>query len=395
MEKLLQMFYRIKFIFLFLVILFAHTFAQDFQLGGYTKYLLSSYKIQNINENLIDHTFHSRINLKYFVSDYFTLSAGIRDRMIVGESIEKIPGYVNDISKDEYSLKLSSFIWKEKKSINFIEVDRLWYDFNFEKIQLSFGRQRIAWGTSWVWNITDLFNPLSILDFDYEERPASDAIRLQYFPSVNSKIDFATKFGKERKDFTSAIQFYYNQWEYDFYFLVGYHRLRPVVGFSWSGDILDAGFRGEALASPPPNQTKFNSQNNFSNEKRVQLSVVLSLDYTFENSFYIHSELMFNNIGKSEKIGLFVKDAMDIGMLSASKINLFYQLGYNLSPLSRIDLITLHNPIDNSFAVLPTFSYSIIENLDLSLISLFTEGDDFDEYSPDSKMFFLRLKYSF
>ncbi len=140
---------------------------------------------------------------------------------------------------------------------------------------------------------------------------------------------------------------------------------------------------------------KFYSSNSFSNEKRVQLSAVLSLDYTFENSLYLHSELMFNNIGKSENIGLFTKDALEIGMLSASKVNLFYQVGYNLSPLSRIDVIALHNPIDNSFAILPIFNYSVIENLDLSLISLFFQGDDFDEYSPEGKMFFVRLKYSF
>lgn len=389
------MFIRIKITSLFLFFWIIQIHSQDFQIGGYTKYLFSSYKIQSLDENFIDHILHSRINLKYSPSDYFSLSAGIRNRIILGESVEKIPGYVNQLYKDEYSLKLNSFIWKERKSINFIEVDRLWSDFNFEKLQISLGRQRIAWGTSWVWNITDLFNPLSILDFDYEERPASDALRIQFFPTITSKIDFATKFSKEKKDFTSAFQFYYNQWEYDFYFLIGYHRYRPVTGFSWSGDIRNAGFRGEILISTPPEKMKFNSSNSFSNEKRVQLSVVLSLDYTFENSLYIHSELMFNNIGKDENIGLFIKDALEIGMLSASKVNLFYQVGYNLSPLSRIDVVALHNPIDNSLAVLPIFNYSVIENLDLSLILLFFQGDRFDEYSPSGKIFFVRCKFSF
>ncbi len=223
MERLNRMFIRIKITLSILSIWIIQIYSQNFQIGGYSKYLFSSYKIQSINENLIDHTLHSRINFKYFISDNFTLSSGIRDRLIAGESIEKIPNYINEISKNEYSLNLNSFLWQKKKSLNLIEVDRLWLDFNFDNFQLSLGRQRIAWGTSWVWNITDLFNPLSILDFDYEERPASDAIRIQFFPSTISKIDFATKFGKEKKDFTSAIQIYYNQWEYDFYFLIGYH----------------------------------------------------------------------------------------------------------------------------------------------------------------------------
>ncbi|MCX8056296.1 MAG: hypothetical protein N3F03_01640 [Ignavibacteria bacterium] len=367
----------------------------NFQIGGYSKYLFSSYRIQNLSENLIDHTLHSRINLKYFINDNITFNLGIRNRIIYGESVEKIPNYINSISEDEYFYNLKSFIWKEKKSVNLLEIDRLWTEFNFEKIQFSLGRQRIAWGTSWVWNISDLFNPLSILDFDYEERPASDGVRFQYFPTSTSKIEFASKFGKNKKDLSSAFEFYYNVWEYDFYFLIGYHRFRPVTGFLWSGDISDAGFRGEILISSPPQSNSKFSNNTFSNEKRIQLCAVISLDYTFSNSFYIHSEIMYNHIGKTKDIGLFRNDAFELGMLSPSKWNLFYQLGYNLSPLTRIDLITLHNPLDKSFVILPNLSYSVSDNLDLSLIALHVEGDVLDEYSPMSSMFFVRLKYSF
>ncbi len=379
------------------ILFLAHSkiYNQELQFGGYTKYLFSSYKFQNLNENLIDHTLHSRVNLKLFLNESISFSAGVRNRIIYGESIDKIPDFSKQISENDYLLKLNTFIWNKTKSINFIEVDRAYLDFSYEKVNLSLGRQRIAWGTSLVWNITDLFNPLSILDFDYEERPASDAVRLQVFPSITSRIDFSLKFGKTRKDFTSAIQFYFNKWEYDFYFLVGYHRLRPVIGTSWSGDISDAGFRGEILLSTPPGKTDLQSQNSFLKEKRIQLSAVLSLDYTFSNSLYIHSEAMFNNIGKKDSISLFTMDAFEIGMLSAARFNLFYQIGYNLSPLTRFDFIILHNPVDNSFVLFPIFNYSVIENLDLSLISLFFEGENFDEFGSSGKMIFIRLKYSF
>lgn len=386
---------RLNLIIWFLFLINFRIYNQDLQFGGYTKYLFSSYKFQNLNENLIDHTLHSRVNLKLFLNEFISFSTGVRDRIIYGESINKIPDFSKQISENDYLLKLNTFIWNKTKSINLIEVDRAYFDFSFEKANLSLGRQRIAWGTSLVWNITDLFNPLSILDFDYEERPASDAIRLQVFPSITSKIDFALKFGKTGKDFTTAIQFYSNRWEYDFYFLIGYHRSRPVIGTSWSGDISDAGFRGEILLSAPPEKIKLQSQNSFLKEKRIQLSFVLSVDYTFSNSLYIHSEVMFNNIGKKDSIGLFSKDAFEIGMLSAAKYNLFYQIGYNLSPLTRFDFIILHNPFDNSFVLFPIFNYSVSENLDLSLISLLFEGQNFDEFGSHGKMIFIRMKYTF
>lgn len=395
MEKLEAMNFRIRSI--IIIIFFSSTLlSQDIQLGGYTKYLFSSTKIgiNNFNENLIDHTLHSRLNLKYFLNENIVLSGGIRDRIIWGESVNKIPGYSESFNQENYLVNAGKFIWNTENTINYLEVDRFWLNFSYNKLQIDLGRQRIAWGTSWVWNITDLFNPLSILDFDYEERPAVDAIRLQYFSSVFTRIDFAHRFAKGKEQ-TTAIQFYLNKYEYDFYFLFGYHTTRPMLGFSWSGDIFDAGFRGEILASSPPSKIKTNDYNLFKDEKRIQLSTVLSLDYTFSNSLYIHTEVLFNNIGKRENLQLYTIDSRKIGLLSSSIIELFYQVGYNLSALMRSDLIVLHNPIDKSFAVLPTISYSLMQNLDLSIIGLFLRGDQFTEYSPNASMYFGRLKFSF
>ncbi|MGB9664018.1 MAG: hypothetical protein ACPL25_03715 [Ignavibacteria bacterium] len=368
-------------------------FSQDFQIGGYSKYLFSLSKIKGINENLIDHTLHSRINIKYFFSDKFSFSAGIRDKIIYGESIEKFPAITEGFSQKEYSFDLDSYFWKKENTINYIEIDRLSFDWYADNLQISLGRQRIAWGTSLVWNVTDIFNPISILDFDYEERPAVDAIRFQFFPAVTSKIDLAINPSKDNA--SAALQFFFNKYEYDFYLTLGYNLQRYFTGFSWSGDISGAGFRGEFFFTDSPNKMKFKIPNSFASESRKQLSVVLSLDYTFENSLYIHTELLYNNIGKTKDIGLYSLDALKIGMLSPSKINLFYQTGYNLSALSRIDLIVLHNPYDQSFVLLPTFSYSLLQNLDLSIVSLYFNGRDFSEYSPNGFIFFTRFKYSF
>jgi hypothetical protein len=395
MEKLNQIICKIKRAFFLITFLPSLLISQDFQIGGYSKYLFSLSKIKGYDEILTDHTIHSRVNAKWFFNDKFTFSTSLRNKIVYGQSIEKFPALIERFSKKEYSIDLDTYLWKSKRTINYLEIDRLWLDFNSEKFQVSIGRQRIAWGTSWVWNITDIFNPLSILDFDYEERPAVDAIRFQYFPSDISKVDFAINPSKQKENSSVALQFYLNKFEYDFYLMFGYHLQRFFSGFCWSGDIAGAGFRGEIFFTDAPEKIKFSSPNSFSDEKRKQLSIVLSLDYTFENSFYIHSEILYNNIGKTGKIGLYSIDAFKIGLLSPSQINLFYQLGYNLSPLSRIDLIALHNPYDQSFVLLPTLSYSLFQNLDLNLVSIYFNGRNFAEYSPDGFMFFTRLKYSF
>ncbi len=116
-------------------------------------------------------------------------------------------------------------------------------------------RQRVAWGTAWVWNPTDIFNPLDVLDFDYEERPATDAIRLQYYTGAVTKLDIAYKPAKDPENQILAGLWSINNWNYDFNFIAGMRFKRWLAGFSWTGDILNAGFRGELLVSQAPNNT--------------------------------------------------------------------------------------------------------------------------------------------
>ena len=62
-----------------------------------------------------------------------------------------------------------------------------------------------------VWNITDLFNPQSVLDFDYEEKPGSDAIRIQYFTGVIGRLEFVFKPAPNKEDQSLAVLLLMNQ----------------------------------------------------------------------------------------------------------------------------------------------------------------------------------------
>lgn len=379
---------------IWIILIFVKIYSQDFLVGGYVKFLFNANDFMS-SKSSANFLVHSRLNLKFFPTDKINFNMGIRDRIIVGRSPLSVMGYTGDGADDEYFFKLNKFIWKRERTVNHIEVDRLYLNFQFSKLKISLGRQRIAWGTSWVWNITDLFNPLSILDFDYEEKPAVDAFRIQFFLSPLSGFDLAYRPSKRSKNSSLLCQFSTNFYRWDFHIVSGTHKDRFVLGGSWAGDIYGAGFRGEIIYIKNPTGVNVVLFTDMINEKRDQISFVLSLDYTFKNSLYLHGEALFNNIGKREQIRMYLFDALKIGLLSPSQWNLFYQIGYNLSALTRGDIITLHNPIDGSFALLPTVNISIAENLDLSLILLAMHGDDMDEYGFNMYIAFVRLKYSF
>ena len=299
-------------------------------------------------------------------------------------------------------MDLDVFLWNNNSSIGYLEADRLYLDYYAGDLQATLGRQRIAWGTSWVWNPTDIFNPQSVLDFDHEELPGVDALRLQYYTGSVSKVELALAPARDKEKSSYAFLLSQNAFDYDFNIMGGLKRERWIIGTSWSGDILDAGFRGEITYSQNPKQmTQYDSVYSLYGEEAISakednvINFVLSGDYTFPNSFYIHTELLFNSNGKTENIGLFYDEAYQLGMLSPAKWSLYQEFSYDITPLMRGSVFAIMNPNDKSFVLVPSVSYSVITNLDLYLIGLFFNGDPLTEYGDFGHYFYARIKWSF
>ena len=271
-------------------------------------------------------------------------------------------------------LHLDAILWESENSLGYLEVDRLWIDYYKNDLQITLGRQRVAWGTCWVWNPTDLFNPLNVLDFDYEERPATDAIRVQYYTGPVTKLDVAYKPANDPNNQILSGLWSLNKWDYDFNLIAGMRFKRWLTGFSWVGDILEAGFRGEVLVSQAPNIPdtilvyQQIDQSSLSSWDKPIISAALSGDYTFPNTFYIHTEVLYNNIGKTANTLLFQPEANKLGLLTAARWSIYQEFAYDITPLLRGTLFGLFNPNDKSFVIVPSINYSIITNLDLYFI---------------------------
>lgn len=370
--------------------------------GGYVKYLFSSTKYPLLSNRLNDHLIHARLNTRWYPAEPLMAALEIRFRGYYGGSVENIPGFSDQVKSQHEFVQLDAFLWEKKKTLGYGEVDRMWLDYSAGNWEVTLGRQRIAWGTALVWNVIDLFNPQSILDFDYEEKPGADALRVQYYTGPVSRVEVSVKPGKSKRGTTVAGLWLLNAREYDFYLIGGIRNNRWVVGGAWAGQISDAGFRGEFLFSQAPDKgaperypdlspygTSF-----FRYDKPV-FSGVLSADYTFPNSLYLHSELLFNSNGKIRNAGIFYREALQVGMLSPARWSLFQEVGYDITPLLRGSVFGIFNPDDHSAVVLPYFTYSVITNLDLMVLGFVTSGKSGSEYGDFGNSVFVRLKYSF
>ena len=375
----------------------------QFDVNGYAKYLFTSGKNSATQNRRNDHLIHNRINIHWFPASSLSAAMEIRLRGYYGDSVEDIPDFKSTI-KSDYDYDIDTELWQQTRTLGYGEIDRLYLDYLHEQFQLTMGRQRVAWGTSLVWNIIDLFNPMSILDFDYEERPGMDAVRFQYFTSELSKLEIIYKAGKNKYSRGYAGLFSINYWDYDFYILAAIHNNRKTFGSAWSGDINGGGFRGEFKISEPPSKGDSTDYPIFSMTlygrdlttfDQTVFSGVLSGDYTFSNSFYVHSEILYNSNGKTEYAGFYWYQISEASMLSPARWSIFQEFAYDINPLLRGNLFLIYNPIDKSSLFAPSLKWSFITNLELLSVLYVTSGQTETEFGDYGNSLFFRLKYSF
>jgi len=252
-------------------------------LNGYIKDLYMYYSpgitIPNSDmDNLWTNTIHNRLNFKWYAFTKLTAVVEMRNRLIVGNLVRDFPFYKNTVDMDHGIIYLSR-IWAQGDSW-FIHsmIDRAYLDYSYGKWQVKAGRQRINWGINLVWNPNDIFNSFSYFDFDYEERPGSDALRVQYYTGATSSAELVYQPGHNDAKNTLAGMFRFTKWDYDFQLLGGKANNDGVIGGGFSGDIRGAGFRGELTHFEPLNDRSY----------RATVASV-SADYTFLNSWYSHS----------------------------------------------------------------------------------------------------------
>ncbi len=374
--------------------------ATDFSVSGYVKYMYSFSKPRLNQQTLHDHLLHFRLNNTLYFSNAFMFKLEARWRTFYGQSKKEIPDFDDQVI---HHYPLANLGWKlitGQQVLSYLELDRLYFDYQADQWQLTIGRQRIAWGTSLVWNVIDLFNPLSVLDFDYEEHPGADALRFQYFTGSLSHVELVFQPAKSPKKQNMAFLWATHYGEYDFYFLLGRQNQRKTAGLAWAGYIKDAGFRGEmrwseplyksGVLPPPAPQLPSLTEN-----RKDDWQMVLSADYSFPNSFYMHSEVLYNHAGLTQHLAYYQAQLQALNRLSIAKWSLFQQFSYDLHPLVKLDVFALINPNDHSWIAAPSLAWSVTTNLDFYWIAFISQGMSDSEFGAIGKATFVRLKYSF
>ena len=330
---------------------------------------------------------HNRLNFSWQFDKHFLFEASMRNRFLTGSDALTNPGEMSadtgwaDLTWNVFDAKSS-----QATSLLNTSIDRLNFTFEKDKWQIRLGRQRINWGQTFVWNPNDIFNTYSFFDFDYVERPGCDALRTTYFYNETTSSELAASVNHWGK-ITAAFLHHWNFKNFDFQLIAGEQAQSDVVaGGAWTGDFDGLNFRGEFSVFQP--------MKNFS-DTTTTVAVSVGFDYVFKNSLMLQTEILYNNVSENSSTG----DLMGLyaAPLSAKNLsvcdwNIFAQASYPITPRLTGALSTMYFMDIKSFYSGLSLDFSLMENLDFSLIAQYFS-------TPKSDMHIIwgfgRLKFSF
>ncbi|MFY0686834.1 MAG: hypothetical protein JXQ90_06695 [Cyclobacteriaceae bacterium] len=378
--------------FFLIIILIAASFnlaAQDdernWTLRGYVKDMVTmtrltvDYPFYELDTFYVDNLIHNRLNFQWISNDKWSAKIELRNRLLVGDTPKGSPDL--DTNNDFFNL---SYNWQNDNLVFNSVIDRAYVQYSADDWILSVGRQRINWGVNVAWNPNDIFNAYSLVDFDYAERPGSDAIRFQKFIGYAGGYELAVKLADDWTEVTAAGLYKWNVQSYDVQIMGGIMQNNIATGAGWAGNIGLMGFKGEFSYFYPLNDVESDG-----------FLGSMTWDYSFPNSLYFNGSFLYSTYGTDSFGGTsFFQTTSpgDVRYLSNTEWTTFLQSSYTFHPLVNGGLMLIYFPgSDDIFYLAPTLTLSPWKNFDIDAIGQIIVGmDDVSMFATN-----IRAMYSF
>ncbi|MCW9713986.1 hypothetical protein LQ318_13830 [Aliifodinibius salicampi] len=359
----------------------------DTDFGGYLKELGQISVSNDLGTLRYDNVLHHRIESEFDFGKGFEVRADMRTRLLNGWTVRNSPNYTDFLDEDPGYFDLSLTWINTDQTILHSTIDRLHLSYITGPWEVHAGRQRINWGKTMVWNPNDLFNAYAYLDFDYEERPGTDAISLQYNWSYASSVDLGYRIGASIDESVIAMMFRGSLKNYDIQLVGGSYYEHLTLGAGWTGYVKSAGFKGEF--------SYFHPRQSFWDETG-HITATIGGDYMFSNSVYLNGELLYNSGWDSAANP--VAELMQpptADDLFMAKTGYFVDASYPLTPLTNIS-----GGIMGSFSrplaiFIPRLTHSLSNNLDFMVLAQVLKGSVLEDFTETPNLLYFRLKWSY
>lgn len=354
------------------------------EINGYIKNLQTLSFDKDFKNSVADNLLHNRINIKWKPRPNLTGALEIRNRVFWGETVKNTPDFANSLRDENESVNLNVNWINTHAVVLHTNVERLWMEYREDSWVIRAGRQRINWGVTTIWNPNDIFNSYNFLDFDYEERPGADAIKVQYSLGSLSNIGLASSITGKGK-ITAAGKYFLNRNKYDIQFIGGLYKDQLTAGLGWAGSVANTGFKGEL---------QYFAANK---DSAALLNICLEADRTFKKGWYLNGGMLINSNG----IDAPIENPAQLNFkLSASNLmptrwNFIGTTSKEITPLLTGTLSVVYSPKVNLLLLLPSVQYNIASNVNLSFVwqsFFFQTAGNFEGYAH---LAFIRMKWNF
>lgn len=335
---------------------------RPYSFGGYVKYLTQAV-IPQAGSTEWDHLIHQRFNFEYYWSDTLSFNAGMRNRMLWGDSLD-IPNFDDMVTKDPGYLDLSWTWLNEDNVLGNTNVDRLYLDWQSNAWQLRAGRQRVNWGMATLWNPNDLFNVYSMFDVDYEERPGTDAVLVSHNLGFASQAEAVWTLSEDWDETSLVGRYCFNTAGFDIQVLGGKNLVDLVMGAGFAGSMWGAGFSGEASYFYP----YVNEWQGFAQEPSTVATLESSYSVTGKrNMTWKISALYISNPQDPGNALIYLNQSLTAKTISFTRWTGYGDVAFDITPLSRQ---TLGSAIydDGSWYFMATNAYSLADDWQLMLV---------------------------
>lgn len=357
---------------------------KSWKIKGYIKEMPYFSYNRPYDQALYNNLIHNRLNVKWTPSEKISGAAEFRTRLFLGDVVSTTPDLPAQVRNQNERVN-ASITWFETDNAAMItNVERFWLEYKTSKWAFRAGRQRINWGIATTWNPNDLFNAYNFLDFDYEERPGSDALKAQYFINELSNIDIAVSPSFSKRATVGAAKYFFNKSNYDFQLNAGWYHDQFTVGAGWAGSIDEVGFKGEM-------------QYFFSATTKPQFNAVAEWDYMFSHGWYANTSFLYNSTGIDEPVSNWttVNFQLSPRNLMPTAYNVLGSVRKEITPLISGSLGVVYCPGTNISILLPSLSWNVSDRWDLSVIWQSFYADLNGTFQPITYSGFVRAKWSF
>ncbi len=257
--------------------------------------------------------------------------------------------------------------------------------------ELTVGRQRIAWGTAHFWSPTDVFNPISPLQIEGDEREGVDAaqLSLRLPQGFGWALVYAPQDGFNRS--TEATRISRMVHNFDVSAMAGRFGRDWMAGANFAGQWGGAGLRGELT---------YTWRGAGSLAQGDALRWTFGSDYAINNKWYVLGEYFYN---QGQPTGVTPGQPPDASLLLryTNEIFTFHRhfisagARYSVTPLLTLETYTVVEPQGPSVFFMPIASYNLTANTDLSAGGQLFASSPTGEFNRVPDLFYLEFTVHF